>query len=137
MSGLRSSRNLLAPPTLIRAGNPESPLSGCNPGVKSFHLTPQAWSYMVWSPNFLITNAELNIDADDAKKIFFGVWICGFYTSFSGIYAIMAPVVQTTFGVLNYSRDYGLVFTQSVNIFSQLSGLILLYPIQNSLFLFK
>ena len=47
-------------------------------------------------------------------KIFFGIWLVGFYTFFPGIYASMAPVTQATFGSLNYSRDYGLLFTQSV-----------------------
>ena len=32
----------------------------------------------------------------------------------------MAPAVQSTFGHLNYSRDYGLLFTQSVCIFLSL-----------------
>ena len=59
---------------------------------------------------------QLEVDASDMKKIFFGLWICGFYTSFSGIYAIAAPAVQETFGHLNYSRDYGLLFTQSVSL---------------------
>ena len=64
-------------------------------------------------------------DSYDARQIFYGLWICGFYVSFSGIYAIMAPAVQSTFGHLNYSRDYGLLFTQSVCIF-----LFLLFTIE-------
>ena len=48
-------------------------------------------------------------------KIFFGIWLVGFYTFFPGIYASMAPVTQATFGTINYSRDYGLLFTQSVS----------------------
>ena len=47
-------------------------------------------------------------------KVFFGIWLVGFYTFFPGIYASMAPVTQATFGHLNYSRDYGLLFTQSM-----------------------
>jgi len=47
-------------------------------------------------------------------KIFFGIWLVGFYTFFPGIYASMAPVTQATFGTINYSRDYGLLFTQSM-----------------------
>ena len=63
MSGLRSYRNLSAPPTVIRAGIPEVFLSGCDRGVKSFHLTPQPCLYMAWSPKSWGTNAEYNIDA--------------------------------------------------------------------------
>ena len=48
-------------------------------------------------------------------KVFFGIWLVGFYTFFPGIYASMAPVTQATFGTINYSRDYGLLFTQSVS----------------------
>ena len=62
MSGLRSYRNLSAPPTVIRAGIPEVFLSGCDRGVKSFHLTPQPCLYMAWSPKSWGTNAEYNID---------------------------------------------------------------------------
>ena len=64
MSRLRSSRNLLVPPMLIRAGNPESFLSGGDPEVKSFHLTPQPCLYMTWAPYFDRTNAEFNRDAE-------------------------------------------------------------------------
>ena len=45
-------------------------------------------------------------------KIFFVVWISCFFAFFPGIYASMAPVTEATFGHLNYSRDYGLLFTQ-------------------------
>ena len=48
-------------------------------------------------------------------KIFFGVWLSLFFAFFPGIYATMAPVTEATFGHLNYARDYGLLFTQSVN----------------------
>ena len=53
-------------------------------------------------------------------KVFYALWVCLFYVFFSGIYSIMAPVIQTTFGQLNYSRDYGLVFTQSVSTFESI-----------------
>ena len=62
MSGLRSSRNLLAPPTLIWAGFPEVLLSGLHPGAKSFPTVPQTWLYIAWAPDYLPTNAEFNID---------------------------------------------------------------------------
>lgn len=54
------------------------------------------------------------IETEMAQKVFFGLWLCGFYAFFPGIYATMAPVTQATFGHLNYSRDYGLLFTQSM-----------------------
>ena len=63
MSGLRSSRNLLAPPTLIWAGFPEVLLSGLHPGAKSFPTVPQTWLYIAWAPDYLPTNAEFNIDS--------------------------------------------------------------------------
>ena len=44
MPGLRSSRNLLAPPTLIRAGNPEVRPSWRDPGVKGFPTSPHIWA---------------------------------------------------------------------------------------------
>ena len=53
-------------------------------------------------------------ESDMGLKVFFGVWLVGFYTFFPGIYASMAQVTQATFGHINYSRDYGLLFTQSV-----------------------
>ena len=62
MSVLRSSRNLLAPPTLIRAGNPERHPSGDDPGVKSFPTVPCMSSYMNWEPGYPRTNAEFNRD---------------------------------------------------------------------------
>lgn len=57
-------------------------------------------------------------DSEMALKVFFGLWICGFYGVFPGIYATMAPATQATFGHTNYSRDYGLLFTQSVSFIS-------------------
>ena len=55
-------------------------------------------------------------DEEIIHKIFFGVWLSLFFAFFPGIYASMAPVTEATFGHLNYSRDYGLLFTQSVII---------------------
>ena len=69
-------------------------------GVSTF-LT---WTFLLL---YIIENAM-------AQKVFFGIWLCGFYAFFPGIYATMAPVTQSTFGHLNYSRDYGLLFSQSV-----------------------
>ena len=54
-------------------------------------------------------------DEEMIHKIFFGVWLSLFFAFFPGIYATMAPVTEATFGHLNYARDYGLLFTQSVN----------------------
>ena len=62
MSELRSSKNLLAPPTLIRARNPERHPSGDDPGVKSFPTVPCTSSYMNWEPGYPRTNAEFNRD---------------------------------------------------------------------------
>lgn len=56
------------------------------------------------------------INDDILQKVFFALWMCGFYAFFPGIYSTMAPVTQATFGHLNYSRDYGLLFTQSVSL---------------------
>ena len=62
MSGLKSSRNLLEPPTLVRAGNPEVCPSWGDPGVKSFPMMPHMWFYIAWAPDYFVTNAEFNID---------------------------------------------------------------------------
>ena len=62
-----------------------------------------------------ISSLLLYVIPETYYKAFYALWVCSFYVSFSGIYSIMAPVIQTTFGQLNYSRDYGLVFTQSVS----------------------
>ena len=62
-----------------------------------------------------ISSLLLYVIPETYYKVFYALWVCSFYVSFSGIYSIMAPVIQTTFGQLNYSRDYGLVFTQSVS----------------------
>ena len=62
MSGLRSSRNLSAPPTLIRAGIRDLRVAGLNPWAKSFHLVPHMSLYIAWAQNFTITNAEFNRD---------------------------------------------------------------------------
>ena len=43
MSGLRFSRNLLAPPTVIRAGNPGCPLYFRTLGVKTDPMIPHTW----------------------------------------------------------------------------------------------
>ena len=43
MSGLRSSRNLLAPPTLIRAGNLARPAHFWTLGVKPDPTVPHTW----------------------------------------------------------------------------------------------
>ena len=45
MSGLRSSRNLSAPPTLIRAGNLECPIRFWNLGVKPDPMVPHTWGF--------------------------------------------------------------------------------------------
>ena len=50
------------------------------------------------------------------RKAYFGALSLIFYGAFPGLYTLMAPTIQATFGHLNYSRDYGLVFTQSVSI---------------------
>ena len=62
-----------------------------------------------------ISSLLLYIIPETYYKVFYALWVCLFYVFFSGIYSIMAPAIQTTFGQLNYSRDYGLVFTQSVS----------------------
>ena len=68
MSGLRSYRNLLAPPTVIRARNPEKCPSGVDPGVKSFPMIPQTWLYTAWAADYTLTNAEFNIDSIGAAE---------------------------------------------------------------------
>ena len=45
MSGLRSSRNLSAPPTLIRAGNLECHIHIWNLGVKPDPMVPHTWGF--------------------------------------------------------------------------------------------
>ena len=70
MSGLRSSRNLLAPPTLIRAGFLEVFLSGLHPGAKSFQMRPQTSSYIALAPYFAVTNAEFNKDGYELQDNF-------------------------------------------------------------------
>ena len=62
MPGLRSFRNLSAPPTLIRAGNPDLLLSRIDPWVKTFLLVPHTWCYIAWAPQLIITIAEFNVD---------------------------------------------------------------------------
>ena len=62
MSGLRSSRNLLAPPMLIRAGNPDLFLSGGDPGVKSFPMVPHTRLYKAQKPGNNVTMEEFNRD---------------------------------------------------------------------------
>ena len=54
-------------------------------------------------------------DQEMFQKIFYGIWISIFFAAYPGIYASVAPVTEATFGHLNYSRDFGLLFTQSVN----------------------
>ena len=53
-------------------------------------------------------------DQETFQKIFYGFWLSCFFAACPGVYASMAPVTEATFGHLNYSRDYGLLFTQSV-----------------------
>ena len=65
MSGLRSSRKLSAPPTLIRAGDPDPLLSRIDPGVKTFLLVPHTWCYIAWAPQLIITIAEFNKDMEE------------------------------------------------------------------------
>ena len=50
------------------------------------------------------------------RKVFFAIWVISLYGFIPGIYASVAPVTQATFGSINYSRDFGLLFTQSVSI---------------------
>ena len=69
MSGLRSYRYLLAPPTVIRAGNPEKCPSGVDPEVKSFPMTPQTWLYAAWAADYILANAEYNIYAECIYKM--------------------------------------------------------------------
>ncbi len=52
------------------------------------------------------------------KKLIFSFLSILFYGFYPGIYTIIAPTIQTTFGHLNYSRDYGLIFTQSVSFWT-------------------
>jgi len=53
-------------------------------------------------------------DQEMFQKIFYGIWISVFFAAYPGIYASVAPVTEATFGHLNYSRDFGLLFTQSM-----------------------
>ena len=52
-------------------------------------------------------------------KIFYGFWLSCFIAACSGLYTSMAPITEATFGHLNYSRDYGLLFTESVSTYLQ------------------
>ena len=63
MPGVRSSRNLLAPPTLIRAGNPDLLLSGGDPEVKSFPMVPHTCLYMAQKPGNNVAMEEFNRDS--------------------------------------------------------------------------
>ena len=49
------------------------------------------------------------------KKLVFCFLSVTFYGFYPGIYTLIAPAIQATFGHLNYARDYGLLFTQSVS----------------------
>ena len=69
MSGLRSYRYLLAPPTVIKAGNPEKCPSGVDPGVKSFPMIPQTWLYTALAADYFVANAEFNIDSHILQSI--------------------------------------------------------------------
>ena len=62
-----------------------------------------------------ISSLLLYILPETCCKAFYALWVCLYFAFFPGIYSIMASAIQTTFGQLNYSRDYGLVFTQSVS----------------------
>ena len=62
-----------------------------------------------------ISSLLLYVIPETYYKAFYALWVCLFFVIFPGIYSIMASTIQTTFGQLNYSRDYGLVFTQSVS----------------------
>ena len=59
------------------------------------------------------------------QKVFYGIWISCFFAAYPGIYASVAPVTEATFGHLNYSRDFGLLFTQSVNHSDPITYLVL------------
>lgn len=52
------------------------------------------------------------------KKVIFTILSVLFYGFYPGLYTIIAPTIQNTFGHLNYARDYGLLFTQSVTWFT-------------------
>ena len=49
------------------------------------------------------------------NKLLFGALSALFYAVNPGVYPLIAPTIQATFGHLNYARDYGLIFTQSVS----------------------
>ena len=62
MSGLRSSRNLSAPPTLIRAGNPDLLLSRIDPGAKTDPMVPHMRLQTYLRPRFTPALAKCNVD---------------------------------------------------------------------------
>ena len=50
-----------------------------------------------------------------SSMIFYGIWMCGLYISFPGVYACMAPATMNVFGKEHYFSIYGMLFTQSVS----------------------
>ena len=49
------------------------------------------------------------------NKLLFASLSSIFFAVNPGVYPIIAPTIQATFGPLNYARDYGMIFTQSVS----------------------
>ena len=71
MSGLRSSRNLLAPPTVIRAGNPECPPYFGALGVKRNPTVPHTWLYLFISafPRGVVVGLYIRIDVGELTQL--------------------------------------------------------------------
>ena len=51
------------------------------------------------------------------NKLLFASLSSIFFAVNPGVYPLIAPTIQATFGPLNYARDYGMIFTQSVSNF--------------------
>ena len=58
------------------------------------------------------------------NKLLFGTLSAIFFAVNPGVYPIIAPTIQATFGHLNFARDYGMIFTQSVRTFLVPEGII-------------
>ena len=52
------------------------------------------------------------------NKLLFASLSSIFFAVNPGVYPLIAPTIQATFGPLNYARDYGMIFTQSVSNFT-------------------
>ena len=73
------------------------------------------------------------------NKLLFASLSSIFFAVNPGVYPIIAPTIQATFGPLNYARDYGMIFTQSVSFkcieriqcvihfFQMLGGILLIF----------